>query len=271
MFVALFLLALPSLAAVAPVTCGATLSGAKIYTLAADLDCSTATTPITVTNRAVLNLNNHTYVGKIIMDGSRAQLKDGTIECTGDLFDVCVKVLGTGRHIIRNVVFLGSAVVSHLASTIGVSSGSDNNSLVGNSIINIISFSALIVGGSNNILQQNRIIGADQEGFFIRGDGNQLIGNYAAGIQENFQIDGNNNVLTDNVASDGSSGYEVSGTGNRLTRNWVTNSFQGFLILSGSNIIENNIAVLNAFDLAGCDSNIYQNNIFQTSNIVNCD
>ncbi len=59
-------------AASAPVTCGSTLGKHKTYTLPDDLDCSTATAPITVRDRVVLNLNNHKYVGAIILEGRQA-------------------------------------------------------------------------------------------------------------------------------------------------------------------------------------------------------
>jgi len=63
----------------APLTCGATLKGKNTYNLSVDLDCSKATAPITVRDRAAVNLNSHYYAGQIVLDGRQAQLRNGTI------------------------------------------------------------------------------------------------------------------------------------------------------------------------------------------------
>lgn len=64
-------------------------------------------------------------------------------------------------------------------------------------------------------------------------------------------------------------GFGIAGSGNRLTRNVVTNEDFGIFVFTGSNTIENNIAIRNGFDLLDSTkdcSNIWQNNIFETSN-----
>ena len=139
----------------------ATLSGRTTYTLPADLDCSTATAPITVRDRAVLNLNNHVYVGPIILDGRRAQLRDGTIECIlsgtdgGPLDDPrCVRVEGTGKHTVQNVLIPYRSLNGF---GIGIWVLSDNNSLTSNTVYRAPDSSVMILG-DNNILQQNRAI-----------------------------------------------------------------------------------------------------------------
>ena len=64
-------------------------------------------------------------------------------------------------------------------------------------------------------------------------------------------------------------GFGIAGSGNWLTRNVVTNEDFGIFVFTGSNTIENNIAIRNGFDLLDSTkdcSNIWQNNIFETSN-----
>src|SRR5262249_7803495 len=264
----------------APVTCGSTLTRTT-YTLPADLDCSTATAPITVRDRAVLNLNNHVYAGQIILDGRRAQLRDGTIECIlagtngGPLDDPrCVRVEGTGKHTVQNVLIRYRELGGF---GIGIWVLSDNNSLTSNTVFRAPDASVMILG-DNNILQQNRAVLSNLgSGFYIGGDGNQLIGNYATLHHAGYLTDGDNNVLIQNVdagvpddVSATDEGFGIAGSGNRLTRNVVTNEDFGIFVFTGFNTIENNIAIRNGFDLldgtTNCDSNIWQNNIFETSN-----
>ena len=264
----------------APVTCGSTLTRTT-YTLPADLDCSSATAPITVRDRAVLNLNNHVYAGQIVLDGRRAHLRDGTIECIlagtngGSLDDLrCVRVEGTGKHTVQNVLLRYRELGKF---GIGIWVLSDNNSLTSNIVFRAPDASVMILG-DNNILQQNRAVLSNLgSGFYIGGDGNQLIGNYATLHHAGYLTDGDNNVLIQNVdagVSDDVSvtdeGFGIAGSGNRLTRNVVTNENYGIFVFTGFNTIENNIAIRNGFDLldgtTNCDSNIWQNNIFETSN-----
>ena len=129
-----------------------------------------------------------------------------------------------------------------------------------------------------DILQQNRAIFSNLgSGFYIGGDGNQLIGNYATLHHAGYLTDGDNNVLIQNVdagvpddVSATDEGFGIAGSRNRLTRNVVTNEDYGIFVFTGFNTIENNIAIQNGFDLldgtTNCDSNIWQNNIFETSN-----
>ena len=279
----LFLWADAALSAAAPsVTCGATLSRKRTYTLRADLDCSNATAPIIVRDRAVLNLNNHVYVGPIILDGRQAQLRDGTIECIlagtngGALDDPrCVRVQGTGKHSVQNVLVRYEGFVGGFG--IGIWVLSDDNSLTSNTVFQTPD-AGVIVLGNNNILQQNRAILSNfGAGFYIGGDGNRLIRNYATLHHAGYSTDGDNNVFVQNVyagvpddivATD--EGFGIAGSGNQLDRNVVTNEDYGIFVFTGPNTIENNIAIRNGFDLldgtTNCDSNIWQNNIFETSN-----
>ena len=142
-----------AIAASAPVTCGSTLTRTT-YTLPADLDCSNATAPITVRDRAVLNLNNHVYVGQIILDGRRAQLRDGTIECIlagtdgGPLDDPrCVRVEGTGKHTVQNVLILYRELGKF---GIGIWMLSDNNSLMSNTVYRAPDSSVMILGDNRH-------------------------------------------------------------------------------------------------------------------------
>jgi parallel beta-helix repeat protein len=267
-------------AASAPVTCGSTLI-LSTYTLAADLDCSKATAPITVRDRAVLNLNSHVYAGQIILDGSLAQLKEGTINCSyqNDLFDEIpcgVVVQGAGNHILQNVTIL------YPAADPGIEVISTNNFLISNTVFSSGELGAVVIWGNNNTLLQNRAVlnsegGIGSVGFFIVGNANQLTGNYARLQSAGYLTQGDNNVLDQNVHagvpddhSVTDEGFGIAGSGNRLTRNVVTNEDFGIFVFTQSNTIENNIAIRNGVDLLdgtkNCDSNIWQKNIFQTSN-----
>lgn len=164
------------------VTCGSILAG-KIYTLTGDLDCRNATAPITIRDRAVLDLNNRLYVGPIILDGRRAQLRNGTIECIlagtngGPLDDErCVRVEGEGRHIVQNVLITYESMDGF---GIGIWVLSDNNFLANNTFFRTPDAGVFVIG-NNNILRQNRaIISNFGAGFYTGAEGNQLIGNYA--------------------------------------------------------------------------------------------
>ena len=260
----------------APITCGSTLTKTT-YTLPGDLDCSKATAAITLRQRAVLNLNNHVYAGQIVLEGSRAQLINGTIDCSYqedmDSASRCgVELQGAGRHTVQNVLILNPAADS------GIDVISDNNSVVGNTVFSSGLLPAVFVGGNNNTLENNRaILSATGGGFWIAGNGNQLTGNYATLHHFGYLTEGDNNVLTQNVyagvpdeISDTDEGFGIGGTRNRLTRNAVMNEDFGIFVFSESNVIQNNIAIRNGVDLldvnANCQSTTWQNNIFQTSN-----
>lgn len=265
-------------AASAPVTCGSTLTK-QTYSLAADLDCSVATAPITLRNRAVLNLNNHVYAGQIILDGRRAELRDGTIDCSYqhdfEAEEPCgVVVRGTGKHTVQNVLVL------YPAADPGIEVMSDNNSLISNVVFSSGELGAFHVWGNNNLVQQNRAVLNRENvggGFFILGSGNQLTGNYARLQSVGYLTAGDNNVLVQNVHagvpddySVTDEGFGIAGSGNRLTRNVVTNEDYGIFVFTQSNTIENNIAFRNGVDLldgtTNCDSNVWRDNIFETSN-----
>ena len=272
----IFLTTDAAFAASAPITCGSTLTKTT-YTLPADLDCSKATAAITVRQRAVLNLNNHVYAGQIVLDGSRAQLRNGTIDCSYqedmDAEIRCgIEVQGTGRHTVQNVLILNPAADS------GIDVMSDNNSLISNTVFSSGSLPAVFVGGNNNSLEHNRaILSSTGGGFWIAGNRNQLTGNYATLHHFGYLTEGDDNVLVQNVyagvpdefvATD--EGFGIGGSRNRLTRNVVMNEDFGIFVFSEFNIIQNNIAIRNGVDLldvnTNCQSTIWQNNIFQTSN-----
>jgi hypothetical protein len=266
-----------------PVTCGSTLAKKK-YTLAADLDCSHATAPITVRDRAVLDLNNHVYVGPIVLDGRRAQLRNGTVECIlagtngGPLDDErCVRVEGEGRHTVQNVLILYRETDGF---GIGIWVLSDRNLLIGNTVFQAPSAGVFVIG-SKNVLRQNKTI-MSEAGFFIDdGNENQLIENYATMHNLGYGIDeGNDNLLMQNVYAGVRDEFSIFdegfgigyGAGNRLTRNVVTNEDLGIIMgnLAGPNTIENNIVIRNGVDLADfrgeCGVHVWENNIFETSN-----
>lgn len=210
----------------------------------------------------MLNLNNHVYAGQIILDGRRAQLREGTINCSYQADfqaeDPCgVVVQGTGNHTVQNVLIL------YPAADPGIEVMSDNNSLISNTVFSIGEFGAVIVWGNNNILQQNRAVlnredGIGTLGFFVGGNANQLTANYARLQSAGYITQGDNNVLVQNVHAgvpDNTSvtdeGFGIAGSGNRLTGNVVTNEDYGIFVFTQSNTIENNIAIRNGVDLFG--------------------
>jgi hypothetical protein len=220
---------LAAAAAPSPVTCGATLKGNRTYTLSNDLDCSNATAPITVMDRAVLNLNNRVYVGLIILDGRRAQLRDGTIQCilagtNGGSPDEprCVRVEGSGRHKVHNVVVRYNSIVG--GSGIGIWVLSDGNFLTSNTLVQTPDAGVMVLG-NDNVLEENRSIQSSfGSGFHVSGDGNRIIGNYATLHHAGYSTDGDNNIFAQNVYAGGSDasatdeGFGIAGSGNQLDR-----------------------------------------------------
>jgi acetyltransferase-like isoleucine patch superfamily enzyme len=230
-----------------------------------------------------LDLGNHVYVGPIILDGRRAQLRNGTIECIlagtngGPLDDDrCVRVEGEGRHTVQNVFILYRETDGF---GIGIWVLSDRNVLTRNTIFQAPNVGVFVIGNRNE-LRENRAI-AGEAGFHIDdGNENQLIGNYATMHRLGYGIDeGNDNLLRQNVyagvpdeISLFDEGFGIGfGSGNRLTRNVVTNEDLGIIMgnLAGPNTIDNNIAIRNGVDLADfrheCGVHTWENNIFETS------
>lgn len=261
-----------------PVTCASTLT-MESHILPADLDCSKATAPITVKDGAVLNLGNHVFAGQIVLDGSEARLTDGTINCSYqpdfEAQDPCgVVVQGTGKHTVENVLILNPAADP------GIEVISDGNFLIGNTVFASGELGAIHVRGNSNTVQRNRAVLNKNNlggGFFILGNGNQLTANYTRLKSVGYLTAGDNNVLMNNVhagipdefsATD--EGFGIAGSGNRLAGNIVTDEDFGIFVFTQTNTVENNIAMRNGIDLLdgnpNCDSNIWQRNIFDTSN-----
>jgi hypothetical protein len=103
----------------------------------------------------MLDLNNRLYVRPIILDGRRAQLRNGTIECIlagtngGPLDDErCVRVEGEGRHIVQNVLIMYESMAEF---GIGIWVLSDNNFLANNTFFRTPDASVFVIG-NNNIL-----------------------------------------------------------------------------------------------------------------------
>jgi hypothetical protein len=95
------------------ITCGATLSGNTTFTLSSDLDCSAASGPITVRDRAKLNLNGHVLESDVLLDGRKAALTDGRVDCgrvqRPYFVEVCVIIQGEGGHLLKNVLMQAEA------------------------------------------------------------------------------------------------------------------------------------------------------------------
>jgi hypothetical protein len=245
------------------VTCGATLSGNKTFTLSGDLDCSTTEVPITVTDRAKLDLNGHTLRSDVVLDGRRAQLKGGTLRCSV----ICITLQGAGKHLVENIqvrAFIGTSVAFWVIS--------DRNSLIGNTVY--LSEGAFIVEGDSNILRGNIVINFGAEfSFWIIGNGNHLSHNTSTGSNFwSFIISGNNNQVVQNTSADELSffGFLIGGDFNRVARNVVVFNIDWALSIEAggqNNIIEDNIAPNQVVrDLnANCDSNTWIGNIFGTA------
>jgi parallel beta-helix repeat protein len=264
----LFFWADSSLSAAAPeVTCGATLSGKK-FTLSADLDCRTSAAPITLTNKAQLDLNGHTIFGFVVQDGEGTLVRNGRIDCVF-LPDVCLTIQGKGGHTLENVL------VQHGIYTT-VSMTANNNRLLGNTA-NGSELYGFSIEGDNNIIQGNIAVGS-QYGFVISGHANQLIGNSGTGNVDDFRLFGDSNFVRQNTASSISRlpeavGFGIYGHNNRIVRNVVANSSLNFLGVAieaagQNNLLSENLApdqTVKDFNI-NCGSNTWTENVFGTSN-----
>lgn len=254
-------------AAAPEVTCGATLSH-RSFTLSADLNCSTATAPITLRDRAQLDVNGHTLKSQVVLDGRQAQLKNGKVICSNE--EGCAILQGVGRHLLENVL------VQAAEGTFIIVVTSDNNSLIGNTAFNG-SGEGFDINGNNNILRGNIALFSGQVAFDIDGDGNQLSHNSSTGIHLlSFIVAGNNNIVVQNTASDqfGDFKFIILGDGNRISRNVVFVDFPSLApafsveATGQNNLISDNLAPnLSVRDLnANCDNNTWTGNIFGTAN-----
>lgn len=242
------------------VTCAAILSK-RTFTLSADLDCSNATAPITVRDRADLNLNGHTLIGEVVLDGAKAQVRNGTIFCNGFSVFPCVTVQGAGGHTVKGLRVEESSF-SPLINVI-----SNNNTIIANTLYNTPA-GGLNVEGNSNIIEGNIAITAGQIAFEIKGNKNTVIRNHAAFHIINYVISGNNNSVTRNSADGFDEHFRVHGDNNRIMDNVMTEGQFGLTTVAENNHIEGNIGVLTEFiDLnPNCGTNDWTGNVFQSSN-----
>lgn len=252
-----------SLSAAAPqVTCGATLGPGKKYKLDADLTCLEGDV-LTLRDRARLDLNGHTIVSVVVLTGSKAELRNGTIE-GGNLCinSFCLILEGGGSHVVENVNIVQIGTFQG-----GILVASDNNHLLGNTCLGDL---GIDITGANNVLQGN-VSAATQVGFSVRGNGNQLIDNSSTQSREDFNVWGNNNVLIHNFSAAGEigqDGFTVYGQNNRLLRNVAIRT--GIIVRGQNNVLEANVAFFAFTDLfdadANCDNNTWRDNVFASAN-----
>jgi hypothetical protein len=265
----------------ATVTCGATLDGHKTFKLKADLDCSTATAPITVRDKAVFNLNGHTLFGSVLLRGQRAQLKNGSIVCNpNDLFlllSACVVLRGEGKHLLSNVTVRD--VVGAEGWRIVVTS--NNNSLTGNtSQVGGALGGGFAIQGHNNILRGNIVVPSGDDAYSISGNGNLIRDNASVThsdgqFSRHFVISGSRNTLVHNVVGTqfGHSGafhVTISASKNIISRNVIFN--EGIIVDGQNNVIEQNFArgeiVYLEDSNANCDNNRWRNNMLESPNPI---
>jgi hypothetical protein len=224
----------------------------------------------------------------ILLEGAGARLRGGAV--TGCV--VAVWVGGAGDHIVRGV--------TASASNQGVFVESDGNRLLDSHVLRGLEDAAVQVDGSNNRLNFNDIAGSSDQGFEINGDDNRIVGNRIGGVAEGVQLAGNGNhvvlnqiigatergvevragahVITFNLIADGAAdGIALldDGNGNQVSRNAIYgHADQGLFVGTFDNTLERNRVLRNGVDVtdatAGCDDNLWQDNIFETSVSDDC-
>jgi hypothetical protein len=279
------------------VTCGATLTGNKLFILSADLDCSAAMGPITIKDRAQLDLNGHTLESDVVLDGRRAALIDGRVDCgrvqRPYFVEVCVIIQGEGEHLLKNVLMQAEASegIIVIRSTNNWLIGNTANSTNGGGFVvttnNLVAMAKSVqlarhrsrhrfaVHGSNNILRGNIALFAGEVQFEINGNGNLLVNNTGIGESHfiDFDISGDFNVVKQNTSSGaGDANYRIRGNGNHISRNVAFTSRTigsgGFVVSGQNNVITDNLApgIIATDTNPLCDSNIWTGNLFGSTN-----
>jgi nitrous oxidase accessory protein NosD len=230
---------------------------------------------------------DQTVVG-ILLEGSRARLRNGAV--TG--CELAVWVAGAGNHRIQRL--------TASASNQGVFIESDGNRLTRSNILRGLNDAAVQVNGSDNHVRFNDIAGSLDQGFEINGNDNRITDNRIGGVAEGVQLAGDGNlvsrnaiigatergvevragahVISDNLIADGAEdGIALldAGNGNEVSRNAILgNVDQGLFVATLENTIEQNRVLRNGVDLtdatAGCDDNVWRDNVFETSVSDDC-
>ena len=293
-------LALLLVAAAAPalaVECGDTITGDA--RLDRDLICTDD--PALTVDGGLLDLGGFTVVCDheptvegvgVLLEGSGARLRGGAV--TGCF--LAVHVAGDGGHTVSGL--------TASAADRGVFIESDGNRVFDSQILRALGDAAVQVDGSDNLLRGNTVANAGDQGFEINGSDNRIARNRIGGVAEGVQLLGERNrvlrnqifgvtdrgvdvrglveptgahVIIDNLIADGVDGIallELS-QGNLISRNTIYgNSDQGIFVGTFDNTIERNQVLLNRVDLqdntAGCDDNLWRDNIFETSVSDDC-
>jgi parallel beta-helix repeat protein len=279
------------------VECGETVTGGA--RLDRDLVCTTD--PAVTVDGGRLDLNGFTVVCDhapdqpsvgVLLEGSGARLRDGAV--TGCL--VGIHVAGEGGHTVRGVT--ASALNQ------GVLVESDGNRLLDSHILRALNDAAVQVNGSDNLLRANAVAGAGDQGFEVNGNDNRIVSNRIGGVAEGVQLMGERNrvlrnhiigatdrgvdvrglteptgehVIVGNLIVDGVDGIALldNSDGNRISRNTIYgHDDQGIFVGTFDNTIQRNRVLLNRVDLQdntpGCDGNLWQGNVFETSVSDDC-
>jgi parallel beta-helix repeat protein len=275
------------------VECGDTITGRA--RLDRDLICTND--PALTVAGGLLDLNGFAVVCDhdpaveggvgVLLEGNGARLRNGAV--TGCF--LAVHVAGDGGHTVRHL--------TASAADRGVFIESDGNRVLDSHVLRAVGDAAVQADGSGNLLRDNVVAGAGDQGFEINGNDNQVIGNRIGAVAEGVQLIGQRNqvlrnqiigatdrgvdvrgtveptgahVISDNLIVDGVDGIALlqSSNGNRISRNTIYgNSDQGIFVGTLHNTIEDNQALLNAVDLqdntADCDDNVWRDNTFETA------
>jgi parallel beta-helix repeat protein len=264
-------------------TCGATISKAGTYILAADLDCSgTDATGINITGSNVtFHLAGHTLsstdcsdtkevygifvVGKLTnvrIDGGKVQgFTDGVVLSSSHsrvrgvtVTSAClfgIAITGSNNQVDTSVVSL-----TH-GDGIGIGSGGGNR-ILSNDISDNFRVGVDISNFSNNNVVQNNII--SNNGIAAQQQGGVAIFN------------GTGNLIANNALNNNFEGIEIESPGNAVSGNVVSGSADvGIFLpsLGSPSTVQNNIVFGSALvdmldDQAACGSNTWRSNNFQT-------
>jgi hypothetical protein len=184
------LAAAPALA----VVCGDTITGRA--RLDRELICPTQPpAPALTVNGGSLDLNGFTVVCDrdpavegvgVLLEGSGSRLRNGAV--TGCF--LAVHVAGDGEHTVRRL--------TASAADRGVFIESDGNRVLDSHVLRAIGDAAVQVDGSGNLLRDNVVAGAGDQGFEINGNDNQVIGNRIGAVAEGVQLIGQRNQVLRN-------------------------------------------------------------------------
>jgi hypothetical protein len=122
----------------------------------------------------------------VLLEGSGSRLRNGAV--TGCF--LAVHVAGDGEHTVRRL--------TASAADRGVFIESDGNRVLDSHVLRAVGDAAVQVDGSGNLLRDNVVAGAGDQGFEINGNDNQVIGNRIGAVAEGVQLIGQRNQVLRN-------------------------------------------------------------------------